>query len=109
MKIVNFLSIGVAFADVKSRRKRNYVKIECEKLENELFLRNFDYSWQEILKSDNFCQTLYNFSIYRYSFTLEELNKHLCPLLENVKTKLEYEIVKLWRRKAGYLGNKCNY
>lgn len=87
--------------------KRNYVKIACNRVENEVFLRNYDSTWQEILDHDKFCRKLFSFTIYRFSFTNEELDELLCPLIDNVQSTVEYEILKIWRRKTGKLGNKC--
>ena len=79
----------------------DYVKRSCDLLCNEIFLRYLDLSWSQIIQEKQFCTKLFDASIYRFSYTNEELNAIICNLEEQIITKTQYAIMREWRKKVG--------
>ena len=93
------------FALIHALFTLKYVERSCFLLQNELFLRKINFSWNQILREKNFCEKLYELSIYRFSYTTEELDRTLCELIDKIETEIQFEILRLWKRKVGKICN----
>lgn len=96
---MRFFSFFLALASSR------YVQRACNQISNEIWLRHFDLGWEEIISENFFCSQLFEISIYRYSYTQEEIDESVCKLVENVVSKVQFEILRLWRRKTGKVSN----
>ena len=67
-----------------------FVEKRCTQTLNECWLRNFEFQWEDLIDERRFCEQLFEFDIFRFSYTLEEIDAKLCPLLESVTTKKNF-------------------